>query len=142
MKEQYSLHVEFMVAGSFPTGGWYNIFHATLTDKDNSRVPGIWIQLRNGKMRTVFFTVVGENKNYFCASLYHPIRLNKWITINVSQTKVGGGYQYIVEMNGKVLQKKKNTNPRQFENVKIYMSNPWYSPVPGYVRNVYLKGKV
>ena len=73
---------------------------------------------------------------------FNPTQLNKWIIINVSQTKVGEDYQYIVEMNGEVLHTVKNAKPWQFENVKIYISDPWTPAVPGYVRNVYIKGKV
>ena len=143
MKEQYSLHVEFMVTGSFPTDGWCNIYHATINGNNEeygSRTPGIWILYKNGEMNPSVRSAVNENKDY--TTDIDSIQLNKWIIINVSQTKIGTEYQYVVETNGKVLDTVKNTKPQEFENVKIYISNPWSLAVPGYVRNVYLKGKL
>ena len=143
MKEQYSLHVEFMVTGPFPTDGWYNIYHATINGNKKvygSRTPGIWIFHENGKMDPSVHSAVDGNRDY--ATSIDPIQLNKWVIINVSQTKIENDFQYVVEVNGKVMRTVMNTNPRQFENVKIYISDPWYPAFPGYVRNVYLKGKV
>ena len=135
MEKQYSLHVEFMVT-EFPTDGWYSIYHATVSgnvDVYGSRVPGIWINTRNGTMCTGVYSAVGKYRSYYHKTPFNPIKLNKWIEINVSQTKVGGDDQYIIEMNEEVVRTVKNANPRQFENVKIYISDPWYDAVPGEV---------
>ena len=143
MKGQYSLHVEFMVTGSFPKDGWYNIYHATINGNNEeygSRTPGIWILYKNGEMYPTVHSPVRGNKDY--AIKMNSIKLNKWIIINVSQTKIGTEYLYVVETNGMVLRTVKNTKPQEFENVKIYISNPWALAVPGYIRNVYLKGKL
>ena len=143
MKGQYSLHVEFMVTGPFPTDRWYNIYHATINGNNKiygSRTPGIWILYKNGKMYPNVHSAVRGNKDY--TTNIDSIPLNEWIIINVSQTKIGTEYQYVVEVNGKVLHTVNNTKPKEFENVKIYISNPWSLVVPGYVRNVYLKGKL
>ena len=143
LEKQYSLHVEFMVTELFLKDGWYNIFHATISgnvDVYGSRVPGIWIHYTNGIMNPSVHVAVNGNINFI--TRINPIQLKKWIIINASQTKVGNNYQYVVEMNGKVVQTVKNTKPRLFENVNIYISDPWYPAVPGYLRNVYLKGKL
>ena len=143
LEKQYSLHLEFMVTELLPNNRWYNIYHATISgnyDGYGSRVPGIFIHNTNGKMEsTVNFAPYG-NINF--RTHINPIQLKKWIIINVSQTKVENDYQYVVEVNGKVVQTVKNTKPRLFENVNIYISDPWHSALPGYVRNVYLKGKL
>ena len=133
-----------MLTGSL-SNDWHNIYHATISannDGYGSRIPGIWIRRNNGAMNIlVWFAINGTNKYYIDVPTT-PIQLNKWITIIVSQTKVGGEYHFKYEMNGNVLYTKKNAKPQQFENVKIYISDPWYSPVPGNIRNVYIKGKV
>ena len=132
-----------MVTGSFPTDVSYNIYHTTINGNNKvygSRTPGIWILYKNGEMNPSVRSAVNENKDY--TTNIDSIQLNKWIIINVSQTKIENEYQYVVEVNGKVLDTVKNTKPQEFENVEIYISNPWRTAVPGYVRNVYLKGKL
>ena len=145
LAKQYSLHMEYMLTELFPTNDWYNIYHATISgdgDVYGSRIPGIWIRHDNGSIYTRVHCAIDNNMNHYCDSPTTSIRLNQWIAIIISQSKVGGDYHFKFEMNGKVIYTKKNTKPQQYENVKMYISNPWHPPVPGYVRNVYLKGKV
>ena len=71
---------------------------------------------------SVHFAVNG-NKDSIILIHINPIQLDKWIIINFSQTKVENDYQYVVEVNGKVVQTVKNTKPQLFENVKIYISD-------------------
>ena len=126
LQKQYSLHMEFMITELPPTNGWSNIFHASISgNKDvyGSRTPGIWIRHKNGTMNPSVYSAVNGNKDFF--TRVNPIQLKKWIIINVSQTKVENDFQYVVEVNGKVVQTVKNTKPLQFENVDIYISNPW-----------------
>ena len=142
--KQYLVHVEFMIAGSFPTNNWYNLFHATISgnfDVYGSRIPAIIINHNDGNIFTRIACAVSGTV-YKYDSPAAPIQLNKWVAIDVSQTKVADDYQYKVEINGEVVQMVKNTKPQEFENVKIYISNPWIRALPGYVRNVYMKGKV
>ena len=143
MKKQYSFHMEFMLTGLFPANGWYNIFHATISGQNDvygARIPGIWIKCENGEMFAIVDSAVAGDKDY--RTVIDSIQLNKWVIINVSQTKVDNDYQYVVEVNGKVMRTVKNTQPETFHNVKIYISDPWSQVGPGYVRNVYIKGKV
>ena len=144
MKEQYYVHVEFMITELFPKNDWYNIFHATISgdmDVYGSRAPGIWINHENGNIFTCIVSAVDGGFSIYYAPTT-PVQLFKWVAINISQTKVEDDYQYKVEINGEVVHMAKNTQPREFENVKIYISDPWYPALPGYVRNVYMKGKV
>ena len=146
MKKQYSVHVEFMINGSFTTNDWYNIYHATISDNDDdvygSRMPGIWIEHKDGNICTGIAAAVNGDKSYVHPTPTIPVQLNKWNTVTVSQTKVGGDYQYKIEMNGELMDVVNNTQPQEFHHVKIYISDPWYPALPGYVRNVYINGKV
>ena len=145
LKKQYYLHVEFMITEPFLTNDYYNIYHATISgsrDVYGSRTPGIWIRHDNGNMYIHTNSAVNGAKTYKHNTPTTTVQLNKWITINISQTKVGDDYEYKVEIDGEVLHVVKNTQPQEFLNVKIYISNPWAPAVPGYVRNVYIKGKV
>ena len=133
-----------MITESFPTDVWHNIFHATISgnlDVHGSRIPAIYISQENGNMITSVSCAVNGTISYFGIPSA-PIQFNKWIAIIVSQTKVKDEYHHKVEVNGEVLYMGKNSQPQEFENVKIYISDPWYPALPGYVRNVYMKGKV
>ena len=143
--KQYSLHVEVMVTELFPTTAYYNIYHATISgdlDAYGSRIPAIYIHHENGYVFVHTSSAVSGNRKYTYNTPTSPLQLNKWITIDVSQTMIGDDYQYKVAMNGEVLHMVNNTHTQEFLNVKIYISNPWRSAVPGYVRHVIIKGKV
>ena len=96
-----------------------------------------------GKMKmAINFALKGKkyHRYYFVDT---TLQLNKWITIDLSQTKVGDAYQYKVEINGKVSTIiKKVIPPKEIQSLKIFVSNQWYKALPGYVRNVYIKGNV
>ena len=129
----------------FPTNGYYNIYHATISgnfDVYGCRTPAIWIYHNNGNMHIHTTSAINGSKSYTYNRPTTPTQLNKWITINISQTKVEDVYQYKVEIDGVVMHMVKNVQPQEFLNVKIYISNPWYPAVTGYVRNLYIKGKV
>ena len=137
--------MEFMLTELFNTDDWYNVYHATISDDNDvygSRIPGIWVHMKDGITTIRIHIAINEYKNHFADAKISSVEVNKWIAINVSQSKIGGDYHFKYEMNGTVIYTEKNTKPRQYENVTIYISDPWYSPVPGYIRNVYLKGKV
>ena len=93
-------------------------------------------------MRTGICAAVNGKKKYLRTTPFIPVQLNKWNAVTASQIKVGGDYEYRIEMNGEVIYVMKNTQPQEFQQVKIYISDPWHSAVPGYVNNVYIKGKV
>ena len=143
LEKQYSLHLEF-ITESIPGNGFYNIYHATISDNGDvygSRAPAVWINYKDGYMYVHTNSAVNGDKGYKYNTPTTRVQLNKWNIISISQTKVGGDYQYKVEMNGELNHMVNNTQPQAFQNVKIYISDPWHSAVPGYVRNVYIKGK-
>ena len=61
--------------------------------------------------------------------------------VKVSKVKAGDDYVYKVEVDGNEVDKVKNAQPMQFENVTVYVSDPWHEALPGYIRNLIIKGK-
>ena len=56
------------------------------------------------------------------------IRLGEWTEVEVDQraTEKEGTYKYKVLVNGELVGKAEdNTNAQEFENVKVYASDPW-----------------
>ena len=144
LMRQYSIHVEFMIPKLFSQGIWHNMYHATVNNDIGlgSRIPSINIIQENGNLSVQINSDVNGDYRHAYLIPTERIQLKTWITINISQTKVGGDFQYGVELNGELLHMVKNTQPQAFDNVKIYISDPWIPALPGYVRNVYIKGKV
>ena len=144
LEKQYSVQLEFVITESFSEDGWFNVYHATIGGDNvyGSRTPAIWVRYYNG---TIFVhttsAVNGKSKDGY-NTLPGPVELNKWMKMNVTQTKVKNDYQFTVEVNGEVIHRVNNTQTQAFENVKIYISDPWFEAVLGYVRNVFIKGKV
>ena len=133
-----------MITKSFPGNGYYNIYHATISGNNDvygSHTPTVWINYENGYMFVHTNSAVNGDNGYKYNTPTTRVQLNKWNNISISQTKVGGDYQYKVEMNGELNHMVNNTQPQAFQNVKIYISDSWHPAVPGYVRNVCIKGK-
>ena len=144
LEKQYSVQLEFMITDNFSENGWFNVYHATIGGDNvyGSRTPAIWIRYYNGNIHVQTCYAVNGKSKYGYNTLPGPVQLHKWIKINVTQTKVKNDYQFNVEVNGEVIHRVNNTQTQAFEDVKVYISDPWFEAVPGYVRNVFIKGKV
>ena len=64
--------------------------------------------------------------------IYHTpseIPVNVFTKITIGQKKLGTGeYQYYVAINNSVVQATTHTNAKEYENMKVYMGDPWYPP--------------
>ena len=61
---------------------------------------------------------------------------NKWVAIKVYQHRVGTKYEYAVEWNGTLVYIENNKVPANFEHVKLYASDPWYTAYNSKIRNL------
>ena len=111
-----------ILVSTIPSTTWTNVFH--FTKKDNKanygdRLPAVWIH------KSGFFHIcsaVSGNKN-FCKN--KPFQRNRLYSIRIQQAKNG---DYSINVDGIELYKGKNTTPKDFNNVKVYTSDPWYEP--------------
>ena len=71
-----------------------------------------------------------------------PTPKNKWVMVKVSQLKMGNDYVYEVKVDGNEVIKTNNTKPMEFENITVYVSDPWYGVPLGSIRNLIIKGKL
>ena len=62
--------------------------------------------------------------------------IGTWTQVEISQRKEGNKYKYRVKMGSRVLWELDNTKARVFNDVKVYVSDDFYPPVPGIIRNV------
>ena len=64
-----------------------------------------------------------------------------WTTISISQEESGPKYIYMISLGGQNVAIVQNTQPEQFDNVGVYVSEPWAQPQAGYVRNIVIQIK-
>lgn len=77
---------------------------------------------------------INEEGNYKVDTDDYP--LGQWPQVEFSQTLENDKFYYLVKVNGKMIEKKENTAPKDFSNVKVYAGNPWQPPLEGYIRNL------
>ena len=125
--------VEFSVK---PTGfarGYRSVLHFTTGGdhgKLGNRIPGVWLYSN----RLHICGSVNGKSNYCVNS--KPLQKNKWANVRIVNSKVGSTYWYTVYVNGKQITKSKNPTARVYKNVKIYVSDPWYVPAQGFIRQL------
>ena len=105
--------------------------------KYGDRTPAIWTHSSRGFLVS---SAVGGKYSY--AKYFKPLpSLGEWTSIKVAQEKVGSRTVYSITIGGKKVFSVTNSKPAQFENVKIYASSDWYSPVNGSLRNLLIQNK-
>ncbi|XP_065656134.1 uncharacterized protein LOC136081827 isoform X2 [Hydra vulgaris] len=108
-----------------------NIIHLSF-DGDISeygdRTPGVWME--NGMLNIA--SAVNKNPNYYYNT--DPIPLHEWSNLKISQTELNGVYTFIIYLNGKLIHNKVNKYPKEFQNVKVYASDPWYEAQGGSIK--------
>ena len=65
----------------------------------------------------------------------------KWINIEVSQEMVANAMIYSITIGGNEVLSLKNSEPSDFENVQVFASTSWYSPVNGFIKNLLIENK-
>ena len=96
-----------------------NVFHMSTLD-DGSHVP--YFMVWNNKMFEICFSVNG-NDNY---CVYQEYWLNQWYHFQISQRIIpNGGAKYIIKVNCNTVHEILNSKPRNFSEVKLYLSSPW-----------------
>ena len=122
--------LSFEVKPSSLGSGSENILHFT-TGGDNIRIPAVFFV--NGIL-TIFSEVNGNgNYEYKCIKKYPA---NKWINIQIYQELIGERYIFKIIVDGKTVHQIENKIPKDFYNVKIYVSDPWATNCKGIIRNL------
>ena len=135
LSKEYEMKFEINVK-SFPNN-LASILHMTTGSNccDNgNRIPAIW-----GKEGSTPYihvcTAISGNGNT-CKDI--NIGTNKWIKIKLFQTRqLDGRYLFQCDMDGVIVWSTINNQAKEFENIKMFASNPWHTPfVNGVLRNL------
>ena len=128
----------------FPTKlspGWHNVLHFTTgTDhgQPGSRIPAVWLHKSAGDSwsRSLYIcSFVNRNVNYCWTS--GKIKANRLAKIEIRQTRRVLDYNYEILINGIVQHEVSNyLGIRAFENVKLYVSDPWHAAQEGLIKDL------
>ncbi|XP_065660513.1 uncharacterized protein LOC124810993 isoform X2 [Hydra vulgaris] len=138
--EMPNLGKEYLVSVDFNpkkfVSGYHNIFHFSIDFNGPhycDRVPGIRIyQHGNGGLR-IASPINGENNRIFETS---PIKLNKWSKIELSQILKDFDYKYTIKLNGQVVHSEINNDAQDFNNIKVFASDPWSESQDGLIKHL------
>ena len=136
LTKSWSLSIDIKPLGALSE--WTNIMHATIGQNNG----------RHGDRTPVLDFRSHSTRLYICSSLMdtisfcfdtQPLPLNVYSYIEVKQDRVDDSkYVYSIHVNETLVVKKDLTELeklREFENVKFYLSNPWYSSANVVIRN-------
>ncbi|XP_047125494.1 uncharacterized protein LOC105844713 [Hydra vulgaris] len=113
---------------------WASIIH--LTNGSNmgnygDRTPALWVSVDN---KLYFVSAInGTADSYFYSDITLPI--NKWIKIKISQRNIINQYIFVIDVANSTVYCTQNTVLTNFNNVRVYMGDPWYDAQPGLIRS-------
>ncbi|XP_047138984.1 uncharacterized protein LOC105843106 [Hydra vulgaris] len=131
------ISVSFTVKPIKFTKVWKNVLHLTLGNKFlfyGDTNPGVWFH-EDGSGRLRIHAAINDDIHYhFDTST--PIDLGKWSSIKIYQNKYDSAYWFCVDVNGVNIHRVKNSDARDYKNMKVYASDPWYAAQDGFISNL------
>ena len=140
--KEYEIKFDFFPF--FLPDSFVNIFHVTKggnNDVYGDRSPSIYAKGGSDPFLHICSSING-NKNY---CMNYNISSNTWISLRIAQKKADNkSYEIEYTVDNIVMDIVVNGLAMEFENVKIYSSNPWVPSLNGILRNVEIcyKGNV
>ena len=135
---EWSISFQFRQTSQY--SGWINLIHFAVSGTVDSitdpvvtgeRIPAVFIN--SGGTLHVSNEVNGY-PNYYSTAGYQ-INLNESYLIEINQRYVSrGDYRYFYKINGKEIHSVINSDAKQFYNVNVYASDPWYE-ANGFISN-------
>ena len=106
--------------------------------KHGDRTPAIWTHSSKG-----FLISSSVGKKYSFSKYFKILPSSgEWIGIEVGQQLEASKMIYSISIGGERVFSTRNFNPLAFENVKVFASSSWYSPVSGYIKNLMIQNKI
>ena len=104
--------------------------------KYGDRTPAIWTHPTKGFL--ISSAVGGRFSSKYVKALPST---GEWIVIKVSQEMVANAMIYSITIGGKKVFSTTNSSPSDFENVQVFASSSWYSPVNGFIKKLVIENK-
>ena len=137
LKKEWRVSIDFK-ANRF--GGLQQLFHMTAGGKGakyGDRTPAIWTHSSKGFLIS---SAVGGKPSF--AKYFKALpSTGEWINIEVGQQLEESEVIYSISIGGKKVFSTRNSKPSAFENVQVFTSSRWYSPVSGFIKNLLIENK-
>ena len=105
--------------------------------KYGDRTPAIWTHPTRG-----FLVTSAVNGKYSYAKWIKPLpTAGQWTTVEVKQEVEGTKTIYSITIGGKKVISVTNSKPTTFQNVKVFASSEWYTPLDGFMKNLLIQQK-
>jgi len=132
----FDLYINSLIHNS--PQAWDSVFHMTTGGNygtPGSRIPAVFVN-RPGKYLGVFS---GVNGNVDYRQTY-PVKLKTWYHVQIKQVekegKNGSMFVYTILVNNEVVTSLVNTKPSEYENVKVFVTDPWHPVLDGHIKNI------
>ncbi|XP_065653497.1 coadhesin-like isoform X2 [Hydra vulgaris] len=135
MKHTKEYTVSFKIKPTSFLNQWANVIRLTINndnDKYGDRNPAVFFR-KNGTGLHICSAVSGI-VNYVKNT--DQLVLDNWTSVKIAQEFVGKNYIYSIELNGRTILNIKNNDTRDFSNVKVYVSDPWFEAQPGFIKDL------
>ncbi|XP_065672703.1 uncharacterized protein LOC105845300 isoform X5 [Hydra vulgaris] len=128
--------VYFDVKPNLFSVGWHNVIHFTTgsdMSKYGDRVPGVWFHNSGDGSLHIAASINGNINRVFKTE---PVGLKEWSHIEIAQQLENNIYIYTIKLNGEEVFAEENTQPKLFDNVIVYVSDPWYPAQDGSIKDL------
>jgi len=137
LHKTYSVSLD-IYANSF-VNAWQSIIHVTGTGGNccgyGDRTPGLWFHgSANSQSKLHICSAVNGNGNACYNS--GSFNVGTWFNVKVTQQLIKGVYKYWIDIDGNKVHEWDNSQAREFNDVKVYLTDPWYHNLNGKVRNL------
>ena len=106
--------------------------------KYGDRTPAIWTHPSRGFL--ISSAVRGKQSfGRYIKKLPSP---GEWVKIEIGQALGSSEMIYFIAINGRRMVSVTNPEASEFENVMVFTSSPWYSPVSGSIRNLVVENMI
>ena len=122
--------------------GWTSLLHLTIGgDKalHGDRTPAIFFHPGFG---IYICSSVGQDTDYCYTSSSHRPDPGIWTDIEIGQRENGNRLTFYISVSGEEVHSVTNTETREFTDVQVYASDPWYTAQPGYIRNLSIESRL
>ena len=141
LKKEWKISFDFK-ANSF--NGLEQLLHMTVGGKGagsgakyGDRTPAIWTHSSKG-----FLISSAVGGKYSFAKYFKALpSTGEWINIEVGQQLEKLKTIYSISIGGEQVFSTRNSKPSTFENVQLFTSSRWYSPVSGFLKNLLIQNK-
>ncbi|XP_065653272.1 uncharacterized protein LOC136080484 isoform X2 [Hydra vulgaris] len=129
--------VSFIIKPLSYSNEWESVLHVTKGNnfgEYGDRSPAVFFNKDGTGRLSIFSSINGEINCQYTTNTSLPLKA--WTRINISQSLENDVYIYRIKVNETEVYKRKNTEAKTFQNMKVYAADPWYSTHNGIIKEL------